>query len=378
MDHRKSFLIYSIYLIFILYFIPSSFATVIVGSRIWSGPDETRIVFDLSNEVSYSILNEKSNKYQLSIRLKDSTLGDKQTTNHLVQDGIVNSIEFDVVGNDLNVIIKLSKETSYKVFTLPPIEQKPHRLVIDISNPGNDKESKNGQANEYNKKGVKTIVIDPGHGGEDPGAVGKGGTYEKDVVFNIAKLLETDLKSRGYRVYLTRRGDYFLTLKKRTALAQKYKGDLFISIHANSNPDASCRGTEVYFLSLKGASDKQAQLLANRENSADLIGGIAPESDEAIAPILMDLMRTETIKESSLLADITYQNLRKQKYTNVLANKQANFGVLKSLTIPSILVEVAFISNSNEEKLLKSSAFQQAISNKLADSIDEFFKRQSK
>ncbi|MGH8553118.1 MAG: N-acetylmuramoyl-L-alanine amidase, partial [Methylococcales bacterium] len=204
------------------------------------------------------------------------------------------------------------------------------------------------------------VAIDAGHGGSDPGAKGNRGTWEKDVVLSIAKKL-TRLIAREpeMRAVLIRDGDYFLALRKRMRLARAANADLFVSIHADANPQLDIRGSSVYTLSQKGASSEAARWLAARENESDRLGGVRlDDKDDMLAEVLLDLSQTATLDASARLADEVLDNLRELGKVHRRTVQSAGFAVLKSPDIPSILVETAFISNPHEERKLGSSAYQ--------------------
>jgi N-acetylmuramoyl-L-alanine amidase len=204
------------------------------------------------------------------------------------------------------------------------------------------------------------VVVDPGHGGEDPGAKGPGGVLEKNLCLALSRALVADLNRRpGIRAHLTRDEDVFLPLRRRTRIAAEKSADLFVSVHANSSRDKTVRGTEVYFLSLRGASVAGAREVAMRENAADLVAGVPPAAQDDIEEILLDLMRTKVLERSSEMAATVIDGLQADKNLVLRGVKQAGFDVLKTASMPSILVETAFISHSKEAKMMKTKAFQE-------------------
>ncbi len=222
----------------------------------------------------------------------------------------------------------------------------------------------------------RVVVIDPGHGGHDPGAKGPGGVREKDICLAIAKAVAADLERRpGYRAVLTRDKDVFLNLRQRTRIAAEQKADLFVSIHANASRSKSARGTEVYFLSLRGASDEAASEVAMRENAADHVAGVPAESQNEIEDILVDLLRASALERSSELAVTVIEHLRADANLELRGVKQAGFDVLKTAGMPSILIETAFISHPKEAKLLKSRDFQRRFAGLVANAVDVYLDR---
>ena len=226
------------------------------------------------------------------------------------------------------------------------------------------------EKNRLNKKYI--IVIDPGHGGKDPGAVGFNGTFEKDINLLFAKILRSVLSSNFIKVKLTRTDDRYLYLRERINFAEKFKADLFISIHADASKNKNASGFSIFSLSDK-ASDKEAKKLALRENKSDFIGGLKIQhSDPLIKDNLIKIFQRQTMNESSKIANIVIRNINKLSITN-RGHRNAGFVVLKSLTTPSILVELGFITNKKEEKLLKNKKYLTKISKIISLSIFNYF-----
>ena len=208
------------------------------------------------------------------------------------------------------------------------------------------------------------IAIDPGHGGEDPGAIGRR-TKEKTVALQIARRLAKKVNAqKGMKAVLTRKGDYFVSLRKRTRIAREAGADLFVSIHADAFKNSKARGSSVYALSLRGASSEEARWLADKENSADLAGGVnISERDDSVAKVLLSLSMDSTQHESILLASSVLGELKKIGKVHFPNVEKAGFVVLKSPDIPSILIETAYITNKTEEKLLRSPSHQEKLAN---------------
>ncbi|MDI6755868.1 MAG: N-acetylmuramoyl-L-alanine amidase, partial [Thermodesulfobacteriota bacterium] len=277
-------------------------ATRILDVRHWSAPDHTRIVFDLSGPTSYTVY---------------ATL-DSQTLSWFIENTIFPAREKIVPINDLvvksvslksfslhrvRVTVTLVQPVQPKVFTLKKYLDKPDRLVIDLhrSDLEGKERDKRQEAWGLKAKKIRIVVIDPGHGGEDPGAIGLRGTKEKDIVFGLAKKLKIILdQDEGIKAFLTRKGDYFISLAERIRIAREYKADLFISLHCNGNRKRNLRGSSVYCVSLKGASDRAARLLAEEENASDRIGGVFTDavSTRVLDSILKDLSQTKVINNS--------------------------------------------------------------------------------
>jgi N-acetylmuramoyl-L-alanine amidase len=224
-------------------------------------------------------------------------------------------------------------------------------------------------------KRIITVAIDPGHGGEDPGAVGKGGTYEKNVVLAISKKLKAEIdKMPGMRAMLTRNGDFFVPLNTRVQKARSVNADLFVSVHADAFIRPTAGGSSVYVLSERGATSTAAKWIANKENASDLIGGVNIKGTDAqLAKVLLDLSTTAQINDSLKLGDAVLGNLGKVNRLHKPRVEQAGFAVLKAPDIPSILIETAFISNPAEEKKLANAAHQQDLAEAIAKGIANYF-----
>ncbi len=283
----------------------------------------------------------------------------------------------------VRLVLDLKSEVKPQIFTLRPIADYGYRLVLDI-HPLVAVDPLAALIAETERRPVlpdkpvirlATIVIDAGHGGEDPGAIGRRGSREKDITLTIARRLKSLVDAEpNMRAVLTRDGDYCLPLHTRVVKARKVKADLFVSIHADAfiRPDA--RGSSVFALSERRATSEAARWLANKENDADLIGGVNLDTkDRYLAQTLLDLSQTATIDHSLRLGDAV---LRKLGGINTLHKprvEQASFAVLKAPDIPSILVETAFISNPEEEKRLNDEGYQDKLARAILEGIRDYF-----
>ncbi|OON39046.1 N-acetylmuramoyl-L-alanine amidase [Izhakiella australiensis] len=223
--------------------------------------------------------------------------------------------------------------------------------------------------------GKKIVMIDPGHGGIDPGALGEEGSEEKHVVLDIARHIRTLLQHHpAIEVRLTRDSDHFIPLYERVEIAHQHGANLFMSIHADGFTSPSAHGASVFALSNRGASSTMAKYLANRENAADKVGGAQVEAkDHYLQEILFDLVQTDTIKNSLTLGKHVLNQIRPIHPLHSQHTEQAAFAVLKSPSIPSVLVETSFITNPQEERLLDTTAFRQKIASAIVDGIISFF-----
>ena len=256
----------------------------------------------------------------------------------------------------------------------PPVaEAKPEHAIKQADTPTAKADVKEDKAPQLTR--MITIAIDPGHGGEDPGAVGRGGSREKDVVLSIAKRLKARIEEQpNMRVMLTRDADYFVPLHVRVQKARKVQADLFMSIHADAFVESTARGSSVFALSEKGASSTAARWLANKENAADLIGGVNIKThDRQLASVLLDLSTTAQINDSIKLAKAVLGEIGGINRLHKGAVEQAGFAVLKAPDIPSILIETAFISNPEEEAKLTDDAYQDQMAEAVLKGIKRYF-----
>ena len=345
--------------------------------RIWAAPDSTRVVFDVTAPVQHS-LELLSDPFRVAIDMKNTQLLDK-LAEPASQDKFLRRIRSGEYDNFLRIVLDLKKHSRVKSFQLAPNERYGHRLVIDIFNEREERflpaqpEIKD-EALSLSFRDV-VVAIDAGHGGEDPGARGPRGTYEKKVVLQIAKKLAGLInRERGMRAVLTRQGDYYLSLRKRIALARKHKADLFISVHADAFRDSRVRGSSVYVLSGRGASSEHARWLAEQENASDLIGGVSlDDRDDLLASVLLDLSQAASLEASIDAAERVLGGLRKIGKLHKPRVESAAFAVLKSPDIPSILIETAFISNPHEEKKLLNSTHQRRIAQAIVVGLKGYF-----
>jgi N-acetylmuramoyl-L-alanine amidase len=368
-------LISAILALFVVSFWPSSSFALneILNIRHWVAPDHTRVVIDAAYEPQYSF---EKDEQRLTVHLFDTVISKSVPSEIILNKPGINKIRVtSPFRNSVNIELSLTDHAETNLFALKKFQQKPDRIVIDISFP--DVEKKENQEREQVRvlKKEKIIVIDPGHGGEDPGAIGQRGTNEKDVVLDIAKRLKFLLDKRGgYRAFLTRNGDYYVPFKKRLKIAREYGADLFLSIHADASMNRQAMGSSVYCLSIGSASSVAARLLARNENLADIVGGYTNvENINESDPIILNMCQTNTMNLSKAFGYQLLQNLsqvNKAKYNDV---QEAPFIVLKLPEIPSVLVETAFISNQGEERLLKSNRFKTKLAKAMLEAIDNFF-----
>ncbi|MFV2030854.1 MAG: N-acetylmuramoyl-L-alanine amidase [Gammaproteobacteria bacterium] len=346
--------------------------TALTGIRISAtSGDHTRVVFDLSRSIEHNLFT-LTNPNRVVIDLRDTRASNAldtstQTTN--LMKGIRSAARDS---GELRVVLDLNSKVRPRSFLLKPDGVSGYRLVVDIyaTNLGPTPIVTSQQKRRKLKKEM-IIAIDPGHGGRDPGAIGRKGTREKDVTLAVAKKIKILVnKTPGFRAVLTRERDQFVVLRNRVKKARDNQADLFLSLHADSYLSPRARGASVYVLSLDGASSEAARLIAEKENASDLIGGISlDDKDDLIASVLLDLSQTATIQDSLELGSKVLKQMGKLSRLNNRAVQQAEFAVLKAPDMPSILVETAFISNPREEKNLRSSKYQQKMAKAIFNGI---------
>jgi N-acetylmuramoyl-L-alanine amidase len=357
------------------------FAAMVTDIRFWSAPDHTRVVLDLTESTQYeSDYQEKL--LQSFLELKGTSLL-TQKREIKINDQYLSKIILSEVEKDKTKLVFYQKRPlKVSIFPLKPYLDKPHRLVIDLVDVGQEKkeEEDRKKQKEIKPKGTKIIVIDPGHGGEDPGAIGPKNTMEKDIVLKVGeKVVHTLNQNKDHQAFLTRKGDYFIPLEERVKIAREYGADLFISLHTDGNPNPQVRGSSVYCLSLSGATDEAAKILADKENMSNVLGGaflkpVAIAKDPNLNQILLDLMQNNSMKESFRFAEYLLEDVKNANHLKFSLYRQANFIVLRAPDIPSVLMEIAFITNREDERLLKQKDFQDKIIKAMTASIQRYFK----
>ncbi len=401
------------------------------STRVWPASEYTRVTFESATVLKYQQFFVK-NPERLVIDIENVELGPalKELAAKIGNDDpFIQTVRVGVNRpNVIRVVLDLKTEVKPQVFAVPPAGEFGHRLMLDIypakpTDPmlallnddvaafgnGNGNGNGNGQAmpdvvpdpvaatpSKDAKPGnvekvppaskpppapKKTrpfvVVIDPGHGGEDPGAIGRRGTREKDIVLMIAKKLKDKLHSDPqYRVALTRDADFFVPLNMRVQRARKLRADLFVSVHADAFVTPQANGSSVFALSERGATSTAANWLADKENNADLIGGVNLNvRDTHLARTLLDLSQTAQISDSLKIGRLVLAEMGEINHLHKSHVEQAGFAVLKAPDIPSILIETAFISNPDEERKLRDPAYQDKLAEAIADGIRGYFKK---
>lgn len=396
--------------------------------RYWSTPDQSRITFDVSASASQNKVQFFENPARLVIDLPNA-IASKELAQPATTHPLFSSIRVGTKnGTDLRMVIDLKKPLSTKTTTLRTDALGNNRFVVELLDKGLatqqivklEPKTETTVENKSNKtisiiekaplkitstektpsvveikkiekkSSIKNteiakaqlvkpfvVAIDAGHGGNDSGAQGSGGTYEKNVVFSIAKKLEALVNAQtGMKAIMIRQGDYYVGLRKRMDIARAAKADVFISIHADSIKDASVRGASVYALSTSGATSESAYWKAHMENAADLIEGEQLNDEEnGLTNVLLDLSQAATQEASVLLANKVLHNFESVAELHFESVQKAGFAVLKSPEIPSILVETAFISNHEEEMKLLNSGHQLKIATAILKGVHSYMKQ---
>jgi len=364
-----------------------------IATRIWPAHDYTRVTFESRQVLDYSMFPLKDpDRLVIDLNADDA-------------DGVLASLQQKVAENDpyvaslrvaanrpgvTRVVLDLKADVRPQLFALKPVKDYGHRLVLDLypmvpPDPLAALLELNGQIGtaparpETGKPAVArlaTVVIDAGHGGEDPGARGRRGTLEKDVTLQIARRLKARIDAEpGMRAVLTRDGDYYLALGERVQKARNVKADLFVSVHADAFIRPHARGSSVFTLSQRPTSEA-ARWLAKQENDSDLVGGVNLDTrDPYLKQVLVDLSQTATNDHSLKLAGAVLSELGQINTLHKAQVERAGFAVLKAPDVPSILVETAFISNPQEERRLNDAAYQDKMARALLEGIKRYFRK---
>ena len=347
--------------------------TTVENIRVWTENGKTRVVLDLSKPTEHNIFTLRGPD-RIVVDLKNGRLSDS-----LVRlpagTGVIKAFRTGVRANgQLRVVLDLTEGVRSRSFTAGPNQQYGDRLVIDLQRQGSLQAVRRASEGYVHGRDI-VIAIDPGHGGYDPGAVGRGRVKEKDVALAIGRLLASRIEDEpGMKPILVRKGDYYVDHRVRMEIARRNKADLFVSIHADAINDRRAKGASVYVLSLKGASDEAAKRLAQRENAAGLVGGVSlADKDPVLASVLLDLSQNAALSASLDVGSKVIRELGKVGTIHRGKVQQAGLLVLKSPDVPSILVETNFISNPHEEKKLGDRAHQKKLASAIMAGIRGYF-----
>ncbi|AMG59654.1 N-acetylmuramoyl-L-alanine amidase AmiC [Pantoea vagans] len=369
----------------------------IVAVRIWPSSTYSRMTLESSVALKYKQF-ALSNPERLVIDIQGLHLNsalkgvDKQVR---VDDPFIKNArvgQFD--SNTVRIVLELKRNVAPKIFNLAPVAGINHRLVVDLYPTQNHVEDDPLLAllKDYNQgdlekdEGVQAplpgkagrdrpiiIMIDPGHGGEDPGAHGKYKTREKDIVLKIGRRLKALIdKEPHMKAYMTRNEDVFIPLRVRVAKARKQRADLFVSIHADAFTSRAARGSSVFALSTSGATSAAARFLAQTQNESDLIGGVSKSGDRYLDHTMFDMVQRQTIHDSLKFGKEVLHRMGRINHLHKRTVDQAGFAVLKAPDIPSILVETAFISNVEEERKLRTTRYQHQVAEAILNGIKAY------
>lgn len=386
--------------------LPVAQAAEIKAARVWAGPEYTRLVLDTSGPVKYTTRQKGG---QLIVELADSRA--RAGFSGPAASGLFKGMSQARVGDRLRLTATVDPDSRLKSFVLPARAGSNYRVVLDLY-PGHDKAGQRATGGSVAAEGTRTgrvaasalkttyrnpthsgrvaadqaaamlngqrtvvVVVDAGHGGKDQGAHGPNGTLEKNVTLAVARDLAADIdRQPGMKAVLTRKGDYFIPLKERYEIARENDADLFVSIHADAFTNDDAKGASVWVLSSRGKSSMAARWLADRENRSDLIGGVSlDDMNDGLAKVLLNMQQGWAIRASDEVAGNVLNALAKLGPTHRNHVEHANFVVLRSPDVPSILVETAFISNPVEEKKLRSPAHQKRIAEAVMSGVKGYF-----
>ena len=383
--HRRQLL--NLLLVSPLFALPlGAHATQIRNARLWRSDDKLRLVFDLSGPVQYKTFSLTSPD-RLIIDLSGAGLSGDFSQLALKNSGITSIRSGHFGQSDTRIVLDLVEPMQLNSFVLPPQEGQGHRLVLDLTNATRAPHQIAAEpaplvapVDKAHPKRDIIVVVDPGHGGKDPGAIGSKGQREKDVVLSIAQLLAKRLKrEKGFDVKLVRNDDFFVPLRKRVDIARQHKADMFISVHADAAPRLTASGASVYALSEGGATSATARFMAQRENGADLLGATTllnlKDKDPMLAGVILDMSMNATIASSLQLGSLVLGSLQNITSLHQKRVEQAGFAVLKSPDVPSILVETGFISNPRDAQRLVTARHQQAVADGLFEGLKRYFQK---
>ncbi len=352
----------------------TAIAAEIGAVRVWAGPEYTRVVFDVSGPLDYKMFS-LAGPDRVVLDVRGGKLRDGFKSAELA--GVLKGVRSGAFGKtDLRVVFDLKEGVKPRSFLLPPAEKLGYRLVVDLypdSAPTVAVKTV-AQAQPSSDRSV-IIAIDAGHGGEDPGARGHSGVWEKNITLEVARELARQIDAEpGMQSVLIRDSDYFIPLQQRYRKAREAKADLFVSIHADAFHREAAAGASVYVLSTRGASGEAARWLADRENASDLVGGVSFEGkDNTLAAVLLDLSQSATMKGSQDAANNVLAALKRVGKAHKPNVEHANFVVLRSPDVPSMLVETAFISNRSEEKKLSDPVYRRKLASAIRDGVRDYF-----
>lgn len=341
------------------------------GIRFWTAPDKTRIVLDMSSESVYQI-SERTDPDRIVIDIPRGRFADGVGRID-VGDGAVLRVRTNALSTGAQVVLDLPHAATYQHFALKPNSEHPqHRIVIDVERRISVQERRtiDERARRDAQSGDIIVIVDPGHGGSKPGAGSRYGPSEKEYTLPISKMIADEISARpGFRAVLTRTGDYDVDLYDRVRIARDHGGHCFVSVHLNSNRNSRLSGSEVYFLTLEGTQDEHAASVAERENMQIDRAADAPGIDGEVESILFDLARNGTMQESGRLAERIAVELRGERAIPFRGVRQGNILVLRGISMPSVLLELAYLSNRGDVSQIRKREVQERMAGAVADGI---------
>ncbi|GAA0910089.1 N-acetylmuramoyl-L-alanine amidase AmiB [Rothia nasimurium] len=379
------------------------------AARVWAGPEYTRVVFDLSGPATYKMSQGDVPGTVVLDIAGSSVSGDFSAPG---AQGLFKSMSSGKQGGNARMTAKVDTQAKPKSFLLKPAGDYGYRLVLDLypggqSDPGDNSPGDSGDTPAVadaptpppapvtrSSRGSRgravapgkvpppltgerkvIVAIDPGHGGEDPGARGATGLREKDVTLQVGRELADQINRQpGMQAFLTRTGDYFIPLKRRYEIAREHNADMFVSIHADAFKNSDAKGSSVWVLSPRGKTSEAARWLADRENRADLVGGVSlDDKDDSLAAVLLDLQQGYAMQASESIAGNVLKALGRLGPTHRGYVERANFVVLRSPDVPSILVETAFITNPAEERRLRDDSHRRELATAVLGGVRNYF-----
>ncbi len=343
----------------------------VISLRYWTAPEHTRIVLDMSSECVYQV-SERGGPDRIVIDIPKGRLAAGLHKLN-VGDGVVDRVRVNNLSNGAQVVIDLPAKSGYRHFALKPNNIYPrHRIVIDVNRTitVTEKRKKTEKARKVAQSGDYIVIIDPGHGGSQPGAPSKYGPSEKFYTLPLSKMIAGEIeKHKGFKAVLTRNGDYDVEWHRRIEIAAEHGGHCFLSIHMNGNKNRRIRGSEIYFLSPKGATDMHATAVAERENMQLDMKSRGERIEGDTGQILFEMMRNQALNQSSILAEHLAREFKQVGSIPFHDVRQANFIVLQGTAMPSALVEVAYLSNKSDVTQIKKKSVQQKVAKAVASGV---------
>jgi len=344
------------------------------SARISVEADYTRVAFEVSGPLDYKLF-EIANPDRIVLDIHGANFAEGFSSP--VGKGLLKSVRTGVQNKtDARIVFDLAGDVRPKSFLMQPSDGLGYRLVVDLYPKG---KAKSAIVKSVRVEPAKTrdvvVMIDPGHGGDDPGAIGSAGTHEKNITLAVSRELKRQIDAQpGMRAVLTRGGDYYVALEDRYHKAREVKADLFVSVHADAFTSSDARGSSVWMLSPRGATSEAARFLADRENNSDMVGGVKlDKKDNTLAAVLLDLSQGATLEASGVVAQQVLHALSRLGPTHRGYVEKANFVVLRSPDVPSILVETAFITNPVEEKRLNNNEQREQLATAILNGVRSYF-----